>query len=95
MLADGTRRARPRRPGVGGRERCAPRSAVWHGEPYAEFADEDWVRAEAQRLQELRLVAYERLVDAELACGRAAEMVSELEAVGRRASACGTDSASG
>ena len=47
----------------------APRLAMWHGEPYAEFADEDWVRVEAQRLQELRLVAYERLVDAELACG--------------------------
>ena len=53
--------------------------AMWHGEPYAEFADEDWVRVEAQRLQELRLVAYERLVDAELACGRTAETVSELE----------------
>ena len=53
--------------------------ALWHGEPYAEFADEDWVRAESQRLHELLLVAHERLVDAELACGRAAEMVSELE----------------
>ena len=53
--------------------------AVWHGEPYAEFADEDWVRVEAQRLHELRLVTYERLIDAELACGRAAEVVSELE----------------
>jgi WD40 repeat protein/DNA-binding SARP family transcriptional activator len=53
--------------------------AAWHGEPYAEFADEDWVRSESHRLQELRLVAYERLVDAELERGRAAEMVSELE----------------
>jgi WD40 repeat protein/DNA-binding SARP family transcriptional activator len=52
---------------------------VWHGEPYAEFADEDWARAEAQRLHELRLVAHEVLADAELACGRAAETVSLLE----------------
>jgi len=52
---------------------------LWRGGPYAEFADEDWARPEAQRLSELRLVAYELLVDAELACGRAAEVVSELE----------------
>jgi hypothetical protein len=52
---------------------------LWRGEAYAEFADEDWARPEAQRLGELRLVAYELLADAELACGRAAEVVSELE----------------
>ncbi len=52
---------------------------LWRGGAYAEFADEDWVRPEAQRLGELRLVAYELLGDAELACGRAAEVVSELE----------------
>src|SRR5262245_61311349 len=53
--------------------------ALWHGDAYVEFADEDWVRPEAQRLGELRLAAYERLVDAELACGRAAEMIPQLE----------------
>jgi WD40 repeat protein len=55
--------------------------ALWRGGAYAEFADEDWARPEAQRLGELRLVAYELLADAELACGRAAEVVSELEAL--------------
>jgi WD40 repeat protein/DNA-binding SARP family transcriptional activator len=53
--------------------------ALWRGDAYGEFADEDWVRPEAQRLGELHLVAYEGLVDAELACGRAAEMIPELE----------------
>jgi WD40 repeat protein/DNA-binding SARP family transcriptional activator len=54
---------------------------LWRGDAYAEFADEDWARPEAQRLGELRLVAYELLADAELACGRAAEVASELESL--------------
>jgi WD40 repeat protein/DNA-binding SARP family transcriptional activator len=53
--------------------------ALWRGDAYTEFADEDWARPEAQRLGELRLVASENLVDAELACGRAAELVPQLE----------------
>ena len=55
--------------------------ALWGGEAYAEFADEDWVRAEAQRLEELRLVAQECLVEAELACGRAAAIIPEIESL--------------
>jgi WD40 repeat protein/DNA-binding SARP family transcriptional activator len=54
---------------------------LWRGEAYAEFADEDWARPEAQRLGELRLVAYERLVDAELAGGRAAEVIAQIESL--------------
>jgi WD40 repeat protein/DNA-binding SARP family transcriptional activator len=54
---------------------------LWRGRVYAEFADEDWARPEVQRLDELRLVAYELLADAELGCGRAAEVVSTLEAL--------------
>jgi WD40 repeat protein/DNA-binding SARP family transcriptional activator len=52
---------------------------LWRGRPYAEFADEDWARPEAQRLEELRLVAYELLFEAELALGRSGEAVAELE----------------
>lgn len=55
--------------------------SLWRGHPYEEFADEDWARPEAQRLVELRLVALERLYDAELACGRAAELIPELESL--------------
>jgi WD40 repeat protein/DNA-binding SARP family transcriptional activator len=54
---------------------------LWRGDAYAEFADEDWARPEAQRLGERRLVAYELLADAELVCGRAAEVASELESL--------------
>jgi len=53
--------------------------AQWRGDPYAEFAYEDWARPEVQRLAELRLVAHELLADVDLACGRAAEVASELE----------------
>jgi hypothetical protein len=55
--------------------------ALWRGDAYAEFAEEDWARPEAQRLEELRLVAHERLVEAELANGRAMEMIPEIEAL--------------
>ena len=55
--------------------------AIWSGSAYAELADEEWVFLEAQRLEELRLSALERLVDAELACGRASETVALLESL--------------
>jgi WD40 repeat protein/DNA-binding SARP family transcriptional activator len=54
---------------------------LWRGGAYAEFADEEWARPEAQRLGELRLVAFELLADAGLASGRAAEVASELESL--------------
>jgi len=54
--------------------------ALWRGDAYAEFADEDWVQPEAERLAELRLVAHELLFAAEMASGRAAEVIPELEA---------------
>jgi WD40 repeat protein/DNA-binding SARP family transcriptional activator len=56
---------------------------LWRGDAYAEFADEDWARPEAERLGELRLVAHERLVEAELGCGRATEVIAEVEALTR------------
>ncbi len=54
---------------------------LWRGLAFAEFADEEWAQPEAQRLEELRLVAEERLIDAELACGHAAEVIGHLEAL--------------
>ena len=53
--------------------------AIWRGGAYEEFADEPWVQPEARRLDELRHVVNEHLIDAELECGRAREMVGELE----------------
>jgi DNA-binding SARP family transcriptional activator len=53
---------------------------LWRGTPLAEF-DEPFVRVEAARLDELRLTALEERIDADLALGRHAELVAELETV--------------
>ncbi|WOX15552.1 BTAD domain-containing putative transcriptional regulator [Streptomyces sp. N50] len=52
----------------------------WRGPAYADFADEPWARAERSRLTELRLHAVERRAEAQLALGRAAEAVPDLDA---------------
>lgn len=52
---------------------------LWRGPAYAEFADQDWARAEAARLAELRLVAVGRRAEAALALGAAADAVADLE----------------
>ncbi|PZG15966.1 AfsR/SARP family transcriptional regulator [Nonomuraea aridisoli] len=52
----------------------------WRGPAYAEFAELDWARGEAVRLDELRRLAVERRAEAALACGHAAEAVPDLEA---------------
>ena len=57
--------------------------ALWHGEAYAEFADEPWAYPESQRLAELRLTAEELLVEAELACGHTAQVLPTIEALCR------------
>ncbi len=54
--------------------------ALWRGPAYAEFADEDFARAEAGRLAELRLVAAEDRIDGLLALDRPDEAIGELEA---------------
>jgi DNA-binding SARP family transcriptional activator len=56
----------------------------WRGDAYAEFADEEWAQPEAQRLGELRLAAHEELFDADLSCGRAADLVPEIEFLARQ-----------
>jgi DNA-binding SARP family transcriptional activator/ABC-type branched-subunit amino acid transport system substrate-binding protein len=54
--------------------------AVWRGPALGDLGDEPWARTEAARLEEQRLVALERRIDADLALGRHADVVSELEA---------------
>ncbi|WP_329003786.1 winged helix-turn-helix domain-containing protein [Kribbella sp. NBC_00709] len=54
--------------------------ALWRGPAYAEFADEGWALAERSRLTELRLRAVERVAEARLTLGLAAEAVPELDA---------------
>jgi DNA-binding SARP family transcriptional activator/ABC-type branched-subunit amino acid transport system substrate-binding protein len=53
--------------------------ALWRGPPLAEFAYEGFAQAEISRLEELRLGAVEDRIDADLALGRHAELVPELE----------------
>ena len=52
----------------------------WRGPAYAEFADQDWARAERSRLAQLRLHAIERQADARLSLGLVAEAAADLDA---------------
>jgi predicted ATPase/DNA-binding SARP family transcriptional activator len=54
---------------------------LWRGAAYGELAYEEFARAEADRLEELRLVCVEEWVEAELALGRAADVLPELRAL--------------
>jgi DNA-binding SARP family transcriptional activator len=56
--------------------------ALWSGAPLAELGD-SFARAERARLEEQRLAALEQRIDAELALGRHAELVPELEGLVR------------
>ncbi len=53
--------------------------ALWRGPAYAEFADEEFARAEAVRLEGLRMGAAADRVDAALALGRPEEAIGLLE----------------
>ncbi|WP_250038217.1 BTAD domain-containing putative transcriptional regulator [Paractinoplanes maris] len=51
----------------------------WQGDAYAEVAGEPWAVPEVARLTELRLLAVESRAEAQLALGRSAVVVAELE----------------
>jgi len=57
--------------------------ALWRGPALADVAQESFAQPEILRLEELRLVALEQRIDADLALGRDAELVAELEALVR------------
>ena len=57
--------------------------ALWRGSPLVDFAYEAWAQHEIRRLEELRLVALEERIDAELELGQEAQLVPELEALVR------------
>jgi predicted ATPase/DNA-binding SARP family transcriptional activator len=55
--------------------------ALWHGDALADLADEPFADVEARRLEELRRVAIEERIEADLDCGRHHALVAELEAL--------------
>jgi DNA-binding SARP family transcriptional activator len=58
--------------------------ALWRGPPLADLAYEQFAQAEIARLDEMRLAVVEQRVEANLALGRHADLVPELETlVGR------------
>jgi predicted ATPase/DNA-binding SARP family transcriptional activator len=56
---------------------------LWRGPAYADVAYEDFARAEAERLEELRRVAIEERNEAGLALGRHEELLAELTSSAR------------
>ena len=54
--------------------------SLWRGRPLADLEFEPFARIEVERLEELRLLAAEERIDAELALGHHARLVAELEA---------------
>jgi DNA-binding SARP family transcriptional activator len=54
---------------------------LWRGAPLSDFAYERFAQEEIGRLEELHVEAVEDRIDADLACGRAGELVAELEAL--------------
>ncbi len=55
--------------------------AIWRGSALADLGFESFAQGEIARLEELRLAVLEDRIDADLACGRHAELVGELEAL--------------
>ena len=55
--------------------------SLWRGPPLAEFAQERFAQSEIARLEELRLACLEERIERDLAMGRHAELVGELEAL--------------
>ena len=55
--------------------------SLWLGRPLADLEFEPFARVEVERLEELRLVAIEERIEAELALGRHSAVVPELEAL--------------
>ncbi len=55
--------------------------ALWHGPPLADFFYWQFAKDEADRLEDLRVVALEVLVEARLACGEHAELINMLNSL--------------
>jgi DNA-binding SARP family transcriptional activator len=65
------------------RQRLNDALELWRGPALAEFAFDDFAQAEIRRLEEMRLVAREERIEADLELGRQADVVGELEGLVR------------
>lgn len=61
------------------RDRLSEALALWRGEALADLREEALLVAEAERLEERRLLALEARIDAEIELGGSGELVGELE----------------
>jgi DNA-binding SARP family transcriptional activator/tetratricopeptide (TPR) repeat protein len=57
---------------------------LWHGTAYSEVADEPWAAAETARLEELRLGAWELLIDLTIRSGTPTEAIPSAQALTRQ-----------
>jgi len=57
---------------------------LWRGDPFGDLDSAPFFEDERRRLEELRLVALERRIDADLELGRHGDLVPELEALVRQ-----------
>lgn len=62
-------------------ERLRDGLGLWRGEPYGDLGGEPALVAEANRLSEARLEAFEMRFEADLALGRHREIIPEVEAI--------------
>jgi len=77
LVADARRAAEPRDRA----ERLRAALALWRGPALEDLRFESFAQQAIRRLEEQRLEAMEERIDADLACGRGAELVGELEAL--------------
>ena len=56
-----------------------PALSWWRGPAFGDLAENSWIRPEAVRLDELRMSATERWIEARLAAGEDLELVGDLE----------------
>jgi DNA-binding SARP family transcriptional activator len=78
-LAEEGRRALAASAPEAARERLVDALELWRGPALADFAFEPFAQGEARRLEELRLATLEDRIEADLALGRHAGLVGELE----------------
>jgi DNA-binding SARP family transcriptional activator/WD40 repeat protein len=80
LLEEGRQAVAAGDPGAGA-VRLREALALWRGPALADLALMDFIAPEARRLDELRLLALMERIDADLALGRHAELIPELEAL--------------